>query len=241
MAGFAQLGFSLAAGSLTTLSPCVFPILPLVIGGALQANRLAPVAMGAGMALSFAAIGMVLGLLGPALGIDGDSVRTAGAALLIAFGLVMLIPALDQRFSALMTPLASSANAASAKLKPDSLWGALLLGGLLGLVWSPCSGPLLGAALALVASEGGALQGGLILGVFGLGAAIPLVVVAYASRSGFGSMRGWVMGHIGVIKKGFGVLLLLLGLAILSGGDKWLEARAVSAMPDWWVNLTVKY
>ena len=241
MAGLAQLGFSLAAGSLTTLSPCVFPILPLVIGGALQANRLAPVAMGAGMALSFAAIGMVLGLLGPALGIDGDSVRTAGAVLLIAFGLVMLVPALDQRFSALMTPLASSANAASAKLKPDSLWGALLLGGLLGLVWSPCSGPLLGAALALVASEGGALQGGLILGVFGVGAAIPLVVVAYASRRGFGSMRGWVMGHIGAIKKGFGVLLLLLGLAILSGGDKWLEARAVSAMPDWWVNLTVKY
>ena len=241
MAGFAQLGFSLAAGSLTTLSPCVFPILPLVIGGALQANRLAPVAMGAGMALSFAAIGMVLGLLGPALGIDGDSVRTAGAVLLIAFGLVMLVPALDQRFSALMTPLASSANAASAKLKPDSLWAALLLGGLLGLVWSPCSGPLLGAALALVASEGGALQGGLILGVFGVGAAIPLVVVAYASRRGFGSMRGWVIGHIGAIKKGFGVLLLLLGLAILSGGDKWLEARAVSAMPDWWVNLTVKY
>ena len=241
MAGFAQLGFSLAAGSLTTLSPCVFPILPLVIGGALQANRLAPVAMGAGMALSFAAIGRVLGLLGPALGIDGDSVRTAGAALLIAFGLVMLIPALDQRFSALMTPLASSANAASAKLKPDSLWGALLLGGLLGLVWSPCSGPLLASALTLVASEGGALQGGLILGVFGIGAAIPLIVVAYASRSGFGSMRGWVMSHIGAIKKGFGVLLLLLGLAILSGGDKWLEARVVSAMPDWWVNLTVKY
>jgi len=244
MAGIGQLaglGYSLAAGSLTTLSPCVFPILPLVIGGAVQANRLAPVAMGAGMALSFAAIGMVLGLLGPALGIDGDSVRTAGAVLLIAFGLVMLIPALDQRFSALMTPLASSANSASAKLKPNSLWGALLLGGLLGLVWSPCSGPLLGSALALVASEGGALQGGLILGVFGIGAAIPLVVVAYASRSGFGSMRGWVMGHIGTIKKVFGVLLLLLGLAILSGGDKWLEARVVNVLPEGWINLTVKF
>ena len=241
MAGFAQLGFSLAAGSLTTLSPCVFPILPLVIGGAAQGNPLAPLAMGAGMALSFAAIGMLLGLLGPALGLDGDSVRTAGAALLIAFGLVMLIPALDRRLSALMTPLASSAHSASAKLKPDSLWGALLLGGLLGLVWSPCSGPLLGSALTLVASEGGALQGGLILGVFGVGAAIPLVVVAYASQRGFGSMRGRVMDHIGAIKKGFGVLLIFLGLAILSGGDKWLEARVVSAMPDWWVNLTVKY
>lgn len=241
MIGIGQLGFSLAAGSLTTLSPCVFPILPLVIGGAVQANRLAPVAMGVGMATSFALIGMVLGMLGPALGIDGDSVRLAGAVLLIAFGIVMLVPALNARFTNLVTPLASSASNASARLKPDSLWGALVLGGLLGLVWSPCSGPLLASALTLVASEGGAAQGGLILGLFGVGAAIPLVVVAYASRSGFNSMRGWVMARVETIKKAFGVLLLLLGIAILTGGDKWLEAQIVPILPDWWINLTVKF
>ncbi|MEO6017792.1 MAG: cytochrome c biogenesis CcdA family protein [Polaromonas sp.] len=241
MAGIGQLAFSLAAGSLTTLSPCVFPILPLVIGGAMQANRLAPVAMGVGMAASFALIGMALGLLGPALGIDGDSVRIAGAALLVAFGIVMLVPALNARFTQLVTPLASSANQASSRLNPESLMGALLLGGVLGLVWSPCSGPLLASALTLVASEGGALQGGLILGLFGVGAAIPLVVVAYASRSGFQHMRGWVMGRMDGIKKGFGVLLLLLGIAILTGGDKWLEAQVVPLLPDWWINLTVKF
>lgn len=241
MIGIGQLGFSLAAGSLTTLSPCVFPILPLVIGGAVQTNRLAPVAMGVGMATSFALIGMVLGLLGPALGIDGDSVRLAGAVLLIGFGVVMLVPRLNERFTKLVTPLANSANNASARLKPDSLWGALLLGGLLGLVWSPCSGPLLASALTLVASEGGAAQGGLILGLFGVGAAIPLVVVAYASRSGFNRMQGWVMARIEIIKKAFGVLLLLLGVAILTGGDKWLESQMVPLLPDWWINLTVKF
>ena len=87
-----QLGLSLAAGGLTTLSPCVFPLLPLVLGGALQGSRFAPVAMGVGMIASFAAIGMVIGALGPALGIDADTVRTAGAAMLIAFALVMLVP-----------------------------------------------------------------------------------------------------------------------------------------------------
>ena len=241
MASIGQLGFSLAAGSLTTLSPCVFPILPLVIGGAVQANRLAPIAMGVGMAVSFSVIGVFLGLLGPALGIDGDSIRLAGAVLLMAFGLVMLVPALDKRFSGLMMPIASSANNLSSQLKPDSLWGALLLGGVLGLVWSPCSGPLLGSALALVASDGGGLQGGIILGIFGIGAAIPLIFVAYASRRGFGSMQTWIMGHIDVLKKSFGLLLLGLGAAILSGGDKWLEAQVVSVLPDWWINLTVKF
>jgi cytochrome c biogenesis protein CcdA len=241
MASAGQLALSLVAGSLTTLSPCVFPILPLVLGGAVQNNKLAPLAMGAGMALSFAIIGMLLGLLGPALGIDGDTIRVAGAAMLVAFGIVMLVPWLSDKFTRLMTPLASSANQASSRLNTDSLWGALALGGLLGLVWSPCSGPLLASALTLVASEGGAVSGGIILGLFGVGAAVPLVVVAYASRSGVNHMRGWVLGRVDGVKKGFGLLLLLLGVAILTGADKWLEAQVVQWLPDWWVNLAVKY
>ena len=234
-----QLGLSLAAGSLTTLSPCVFPLLPLVLGGALQGSRFAPVAMGAGMITSFAAIGMVLGALGPALGIDADTVRTAGAAMLIAFALVMLVPALGERFTQWMLPIASTANAASSKLDGGSVLGALMLGGVLGLVWSPCSGPLLGSALTLVASEGGVARGGLVLGIFGLGAAIPLVAVAYASRRGFVAVRDWVMARIERVRHVFAVLLGTMGVAILTGGDKWLEARVLQWLPDAWVNLTV--
>lgn len=236
-----HLGLSLLAGSLTTLSPCVFPILPLVIGGAVQANRLAPVAMGIGMAVSFALIGILLGALGPALDIDSDSVRIFGAWLLISFGLVMLIPALNRRFTEWMLPIASSANAASARLDGSSLSGAFLLGGVLGLVWSPCSGPLLASALTLVASEGGALKGGIILGLFGIGAAIPLVAVAYASRRGFSVARGWVLQRIELIKKSFGVLIFLTGIAILSGADKWLEAKIVNLLPDAWISATTLF
>ena len=234
-----QLGLSLAAGALTTLSPCVFPLLPLVLGGGLQRNRLAPLAMGLGMMASFAAIGMGLGALGPALGIDGDTVRNAGAAMLVAFALVMLVPALGQRFTRWMLPIASTAQAASTRLDAGSLWGALALGGVLGLVWSPCSGPLLGSALSLVASDGGVARGGIVLGLFGLGAALPLVAVAYASRSGFARARDWVLDRIDAVRHGFALLLGTLGLAILSGGDKWLEARVLHWLPDAWVGLTV--
>lgn len=234
-----QVGLSLLAGSLTTLSPCVFPLLPLVLGGAIQGNRLAPLAMGVGMTTSFALIGMVLGALGPALGVDGDTVRTAGAAMLIAFALVMLVPSLGERFTQWMLPIASSANAASAKLDGGSLVGALLLGSVLGLVWSPCSGPLLGSALTLVASEGGVARGGLVLGIFGLGAAIPLVAVAYASRRGFMRVRDWVLARMERVRWGFALLLGAMGIAILTGGDKWLEARVLQWLPDAWVNITV--
>jgi len=234
-----QLSLSLAAGSLTTLSPCVLPLLPLVVSSALQGNRLAPAAMGVGMTLSFASIGMVLGVLGPALGIDGDTVRVAGAAMLIAFAIVMLVPALGDRFSRWMLPIASQAQNASARLDGRTLTSALLLGGVLGLVWSPCSGPLLGSALSLVASEGGVARGGVVLGVFGLGAAIPLVAVAYASRRGFVRVRDWVLARIEHVRRGFALLLGLVGVAILTGGDKWLEAQVLRVLPDAWVNLTV--
>ena len=241
MASLAQLALSLTAGALTTLSPCVFPILPLVLGGAAQTHRLAPLVMGAGMASSFALIGLFLGLAGPALGLDAEHVQAAGAWLLIIFGIVMLVPGLSQRFTRALSPLAGSANQLSQRLPRDSLWGALSLGGVLGLVWSPCSGPLLAAALTLVAAEGGAAQGSLILGLFGIGAATPLVGVAYASRQGFLRVRAWVSQWAGVVKTGFGGLLLLLGLAILSGGDKLLQAQALDLLPDAWVQLTVRY
>ncbi len=241
MTSYSELGLSFAAGSLTTLSPCVFPLLPLVVGGALQGHRAAPLAMGVGMATSFALIGLLVGTLGDAIGLTGDGVRSAGGVLLLLFGLVMLVPALDVRFSRFMTPLATSAQSAGSRLNSASLSGALALGGLLGLVWSPCSGPLLGSALALVASEGGAGRGALILGLFGIGAAVPLVAAAYASRAGFGRVRGWVVGHSAVVKRVAGIGLLALGLAILSGIDKQIETRFNDWLPPGWLSWSTRY
>lgn len=236
---FGHLLLALAAGGLSTLNPCVFPLLPLVVGGSLQAHRAGPVFMGLGMVASFALIGLLVGVAGPALGIDGDSIRTAGGGLLLLLGAVMLIPALNEHFTRLMTPLASGADGLSSRINATSLGGSFLLGGLLGLVWSPCSGPLLISALTLVATEGGALRGTLILGAFGLGAAVPLIAAAYASRTGFTRMRGWVLGHIKSLKTGFGILLVFLGIAILMNWDKRLEALVIPFLPDWWINLTV--
>jgi len=141
----------------------------------------------------------------------------------------------------MMTPLASGAQAASSRLSGGSLAGALGMGALLGLVWSPCSGPLLASALTLVASEGGGVRGGVILGLFGIGAAVPLVIVAYASRAGFLRARGWLLARVARIKTGFALLLGAMGVAILTGADKWLEARIVALLPEGWLRLTVLF
>lgn len=239
--GLLDVSFSLAAGALTTLSPCVFPILPLVMGGAASQNRLAPVAMGVGMVASFAFIGLILGTVGAAIGLDADVLRIFGAWLLIGFGVVMLVPRFNEVLTRAMSPLASSANAATGLLKSDSLVGAFILGALLGLVWSPCSGPLLASALTLVASKGGAATGTVMLAVFGLGAAIPLVAIAYASKAGFNRSRTWVLANIGWIKIVFGVFIIALGCTILLGYDKKFEAAVVDKLPSAWIDLTTKY
>ena len=239
--GFIDGGFALAAGALTTLSPCVFPLLPLVIGGASSRHRFAPFAMGAGMVAAFALIGLILGTVGEQLGINAKVLRLAGAYLLITFGIVMLVPKLGERFTNLLSPLASKANAASTGVKNDSLLGAFTLGCLLGLVWTPCSGPLLASALSLVASKGGALTGTVMLAIFGLGAAIPLIAIAYASKAGFKQSRGWVLKNIGTFKTIFAMVIIGLGVAILFGYDKVLESAIVDLMPDAWIDLTTKF
>jgi cytochrome c-type biogenesis protein len=106
MISWNEWGLSIAAGSLTTLSPCVFPLLPLVLGGAAQRHRAAPLAMAVGMTLSFSVIGVVIGLFGNALGLSPENVRTFAALMLIVFGFTMVVPQLNERLTNFISPLA---------------------------------------------------------------------------------------------------------------------------------------
>lgn len=237
--GVAELGIALAAGGLSTLSPCVFPVLPLVVGGAIQNNRLGPLIMGSGMVFSFTLIGVAIGVLGDSLGLNGDNVRLVGALLIILFGLAMLIPKFSGIFASLLNPIANAVEQSSHRLNTKTLISTFFFGSVLGMVWSPCSGPLLASAVTLVASEGGAVRGGVILGMFGLGAAAPLMLIAYSSQRIVDKSRKFVMSHIYFIQKFFGCILLIAGFAILLGWDKKLEAMVLDLMPDSWVNFVV--
>lgn len=234
-----DLLLALAAGSLTTLNPCVLPLLPLVLAGAMAQNKWAPLAMGTGLALSYALLGLFVALVGESIGLDADRFRLIGGVLLVLFGVVQLVPTLNDRLVLMLSPVANKAHAAAPTLG-GSVWTSFLTGGLLGLAWSPCSGPLLGGALTLVADSGGAWRGTLILGFFGMGAAVPLVGVAYLSKAKFLSFRDGMLKHSANIKKIVGFLMLALGLAILMGYDKRLESFLVNLMPDWLIAITTR-
>jgi len=101
-------------------------------------------------------------------------------------------------------------------------------------------GRLLGSAPTLVAGEGGALRGGVVLALFGLGAAIPLVAAAYASRSGFMRADDCILARIERVRRGFAILLGGMDIAVPTGADRWVEPRVLVWLSDAWVNLTVR-
>lgn len=234
-----QLVLCLAAGSLSTLSPCVFPLLPVVASSAADPHRRAgPLMMGAGMVVAFVAAGIVLTTFGSALGVDARQARVAAAATLLVLGVAMLAPAWGAHAGGWLLGLSGLAQRASARLRPETLAGAFLLGALLGVIWSPCSGPLLGSGIALVATGEGLHLGGVILGAFGLGAALPLVCAAYLSRRLFDRARGWVAGRGALVHKAFAVGIMLTAVAVLTGADHRIEAAVLDWMPQWWLAMT---
>lgn len=237
----ASIGITYAAGILTALSPCVLPLLPMVVGGAMQRHRAAPLLMGLGMTTAFAVAGWMLGALGPALDVDPEWVHQAAAVSLIVFGLALWVDPLANLVSRLVQPLALSADRLAGSVGHESPAAALFFGGLLGLAWSPCAGPMLVSSLALVATGRDAGLGAVLLGLFGLGAATPLVLAAYASRAGFSRLKGWALGHSSGLRHGFGLLAMASGIFIATGLDKLIAARILSVLPDSWMELITRF
>lgn len=233
--------FSLIAGSLSILSPCVLPLIPILIASALNTHKLGPYALAGGLALSFTVVGVFLATLGASLGLDQDTFRVVAAILLIVFGIILLSSGLQERFAVAASGLGSSGQSMLNRVSTDTLGGQFVLGLILGVVWSPCVGPTLGAAITL-ASQGESLGHiTLIMALFGLGAGVPLILLGLLSRQAMMRFRDklLVAGQTG--KKVLGLLLLLVGIMIISGWDKQLESLALDHLPQWLVNLSVKY
>lgn len=239
--GWGTYGAGLLAGLLSTLSPCVLPLLPIILASALQAHRRATWALAAGLTVSYAVLGTSLAWAGAALDIDTDWVRLGGAVLLGALGLVLVSSSLQQRFASATAGLSGVGHALLARLTWQGLGGQFALSCVLGLVWSPCVGPTLGAAVVLASQGTQLLQVAALMGLFGLGAALPLLALAGVSRQALLRWRGHLLhaGKAGKVMLGL-VLLALAGL-ILSGADKPLETGWLEALPDALTQLSTRF
>jgi cytochrome c-type biogenesis protein len=237
----ATLGLAFLAGVLSVLSPCVLPLLPIVLGTAATEHRLGPIALAAGLALSFVTIGLFVATIGFAAGIDSGVFRAISAAILIAVGLVLLVPKLQAQFALAASPVGNWVDEQLGGFATTGLWGQFALGLLLGAVWSPCVGPALGAASILAAKGENLSEVALTMFVFGLGAALPLMLLGFLSREAMMRMRGKLMEAGKGGKMLLGGLLVAIGLFVATGLDKKLETVLVDASPAWLTELTTKY
>jgi cytochrome c biogenesis protein CcdA len=227
------------AGLLTIFSPCVLPLAPIVVSGARAHDTRGPVALAAGLAITFGIVGGSLASFGVELGESGI-VRIVASVLMAAAGIIMLVPWLAARSELLLGPLAGLSGTLSLYFPRAELLGQFCAGIVLALAWAPCVGPTLGAAVALAASGGSLSSAIATMTVFALGAGVSLLGAGYclsrmavASRAMAG--RGAAIG-----KRALAVSLVVVGLAIFSGLDKSIEATLVEAMPDWLVTAATR-
>lgn len=237
----ATLGLAFVAGILSTLSPCVLPLLPIVLGTAASQHRLGPFALAAGLAVSFVVIGLFVATVGFSIGLDGDVFRRLAALVMIGLGVVLLVPRLQARVAVAAGPVGAWAGQRMSGVDQDGWRGQLLVGLLLGAVWSPCVGPTLGAASVLAAQGKDLGQVAATMLVFGLGAALPLLLLGLLSRDAMLRMRNRMMNAGGVLKPALGGILVVVGLAVVSGVDKAVEAKLVAWSPDWLTDLTTRF
>lgn len=237
----AVLALALLSGLLSTLSPCVLPLLPIVLGAALGQHRYGPAALAAGVAVSFVTVGLFVATAGFAIGIDQSLFRNVAAAMLIVIGAVLLLPRLQAQVALAAGPVGNWAQSQAGGFTPRGLSGQFAVGLLLGAVWSPCVGPTLGAASVLAAQGKDLGHVALTMLAFGIGAAAPLLALGMLSREAMLRWRGRLMAAGQGGKVALGVLLLATGALILSGLDKQLETLLVQASPAWLTSLTTRF
>lgn len=236
-----DLLFAYLAGLLTLINPCVLPILPIVLASALQVSKAGPLALAAGLSLSFVSLGVCIAAFGRALGIDADMVALAGAVLMVAFGVKMLVPAAADRFALATGGVGRAADAQLDEIDRSGLKGQFLGGLLLGAVWVPCVGPTLGGAIAL-ASTGESLGWvTLIMMFFAAGVSTIVLGLGFGAQSAIAARRDWLRSVASRARPAMAVLFIATGLALAFGLHKYAEIWALNTLPIWLQDLSVRF
>jgi cytochrome c-type biogenesis protein len=220
------IGLALLGGLLTVLSPCVLPILPVLVGRSLQSHRYGPVALVAGLVGGFAVAGSLLGITASWLTGLANAIRIGAIGLLLVLGLLAIFPKWSYRLFSY-----SPIHRWSKEPMRIGLLGEFWLGTQLGLLWTPCAGPVLGAILVLAAVNhrvAGAF--GLLL-AYGLGAALPLLAIAYGGRALSRRLLN-LRSHSARLQQVGGVMIVATAIAMLLGWDVQIQLWLAPLFPS---------
>jgi cytochrome c biogenesis protein CcdA len=217
-------------GLLSVTSPCVLPLLPVVMAGSVG-HRLRPLAIVLGMSLSFSIMGGVVSAVGFFSPLQGQVMRNLAIALIIIFGLFLASESLNNYF-VMKSSLAVDRLRQLFKKDQGGMGtqGPFILGMSLGIAWIPCVGPVLGAILMYVTIGGQVLHGSFLLFVYSMGLGLPMLAVAYAGKYTSGRLTA-ISQRSHSLKKAAGIILIIMGISMLLGLDRTAQIYIAPYLP----------
>jgi cytochrome c biogenesis protein CcdA len=216
------LAFAFLSGVITILSPCILPVLPIVLSGGVGGGKARPFGVLAGFVVSFTAFTLALSAIVQALGIPVDALRIVAVVLIILFGVVMLVPWLTLRFEMLTARIGRRSGSAVDSQKRNGFWSGVVVGLSLGLIWTPCVGPIMASVISLALTQhvdGGSVS---ITLAYTLGTSIPMLGVMLGGRALLNKVPA-LTKNAGSIQKVFGALMIVIGVAIGFGWDRQFQ------------------
>lgn len=225
--------FSFLAGIVTVLSPCILPVLPIVLSGSVGEGKRRPLGIVTGFILSFTFFTLFLATLVSKTGISADALRSLSVIVISLFGISLLFPQLQLWLEKIFSRFANLAPQGTG----DGFKGGLLVGLSLGLLWTPCVGPILASviSLALTGSVSGAAF--FITLAYSLGTAIPMLAITYGGRQLLQKVP-WLTKNLIKVQQGFGVIMIATGLAIFLNLDRQFQSWILTAFPGYGAGLT---
>ena len=197
-----------AAGLASVASPCVLPVVPILVAGTAEDHRHRPLLIVLGLSAGFMAMGALTALFGGAMASIMPLFEKISGGVIILFGVLLLCGVNLFKNIHIFNRIQSGSR---------GRWSGLALGLTLGLVWIPCVGPMLSGVLTLVATQGQIVTGLVLLGFYSLGFAIPMLLAGYASQTVRQKMR-LVNAYPLAVRIVSGLVLVAFGIAILNSG-----------------------
>ncbi len=218
------------SGFVTILAPCIWPLLPIVLSASATGGRRRAFGISLGVVSSFGAFTLLTSYLVSLLKFDPNILRIFAVVVIGFLGATLVIPALSKRMEAAVSRL--SGRFGSRLQGKEGFWGGLTIGVALGIVWTPCAGPILATIATLAATKAVNFQIVLVTAVYCLGVGIPLFLFASAGSRVFAKSR-FVSQYIGRIQQIFGIVMILTAIAIFTSYDKVLELKLLNSFPSY--------
>lgn len=228
------IAFAFIAGFVTILSPCILPVLPVVLSGGIDKGKKRPYGVVIGFIVSFTFFTLFLSTIVKLTGISSDLLRTLSVVIILIFGFSLLFPSLQIIFEKFFNSLISFAPKRNAG---SGFIGGIILGLSLGLIWTPCVGPIIGSVITLAASSTVTIATLLITLAYSAGTAIPMFAIIYGGQNVL-DKNPWLLKNSVTIQKVFGVLMIVTALGIYFNVDRSFQSYILKVFPRYGANLT---